>query len=161
MTLAKTGTCPHCDYPRSDCHCGRKKNTSGQYVAYNNYTDYRNINDYAMTARINRTSAEDRKIMEELLPMDNEPLDNYIQRSAIAEQKLTEHAIQHHLYGTKRVWSCHTSSRYCFICTMAQYININRSLFMMLKDLEKTKDFIIHIDNTSDPPSIFLEPLEN
>jgi hypothetical protein len=156
--LEKQGTCQHCGYEKRNCMCGRKRNTSGDYVAYNNYTDYRNINDYAMTARINRTSAEDRKIMEELLPIDGEPLDNYIERTNIAEQKLTEHAIQHHLYGTKRVWSCHTSSRYCFICTMAQYINTTRSILMMMKDLEKTK-YIINVDNSQEPPLLSISPL--
>jgi hypothetical protein len=136
--------------------CGRRKNTSGDYTAYNNYTDYRNTNDYAMTARISRTSSEDRKIMEELLPIDGEPILNFIQRTDIAESKLTQYSVQHHLYGTKRVWSCHTSSRYCFICTMAQYINVNRAIYKSLSEITDLTNIVIQVDNTTDIPTISL-----
>ncbi len=131
--LEKSGTCDTCGYEKRNCMCGRKKNTSGEYVMYQNYKDFRKIDDYAMTARINRTQTEDRKIMEELQPMDGEFLSNYIKRTELAEQKLIEYSINHHLYGTKRVWSCHTSSRYCFICTMAQYLQNNRSILLSLE----------------------------
>lgn len=153
--LQKSGTCPHCDYPKSDCHCGRKINTSGDYVAYNNYTDYRNTADYAMTARINRTSSEDRKIMEELLPVNGETVFNFLKRSDIAEQKLIEYSLQHHLYGTKRVWSCHTSSRYCFICNLSQYLNMLRAMYNGLSDLIDLKNYYFHVTKNNDGyPSI-------
>ena len=123
---------------------------------YQNYRDFRNIDDYAMTARLSRTSSEDRKIMEELLPINEEPLWNFIKRTEIAEQKLVEHAINHHLYGTKRVWSCHTSSRYCFICTMAQYINVTRSLFLSMPEEEIKKFYISVTEQPDSPPTMGL-----
>lgn len=154
--LEKQGTCPSCGYEKKNCMCGRKKNTSGDYVAYQNYTDYRNTNDYAMTQRINRGSSEERKIMEELLPVSGEKLTTFLKRTEIGEQKLIEHSIQHHLYGTKRVWSCHTSSRYCFICTTSQYLNVNRSLFISLQELITLENIIINVDNSQNPPLISL-----
>ncbi len=48
--LEKTGTCPNCGYLRSNCMCGRKRNTSGDFVAYQNYQKYPNDQNYAMTA---------------------------------------------------------------------------------------------------------------
>lgn len=154
--LEKVGTCSGCGYEKKNCMCGRKKNTSGEYAMYQNYTDFRNSNDYAMTARINRTSSEDRKFMEELMPVNGELLITYIQRSEIAEQKLIEHSIQHHLYGTKRVWACHTSSRYCFICTMAQFLNVNRAMFTLLPTIRNLENIKIKVDDTQNPPLITL-----
>lgn len=136
------------------CVCGKKRNTSGGVVAYSNYRDMRYTDDYAMTSRINRTSAEERKIMEELLPIDGESLDNFVKRTAIAEQKLVEHAVAHHLYGTKRVWSCHTTSRYCFICTMAQFIECTRAILMSFQNVE---DVLIRVDDSEMPPKISLD----
>jgi hypothetical protein len=155
--IEKQGTCSSCGYEKSQCHCGRKRNSSGEYTAYNNYTDYRNTSDYSMTARINRTQSSDRKIMEELLPINGEPILTYLARTDIAETKLTEYSIQHHLYGTKRVWSCHTSSRYCFICTLAQYVNTNRTLFKSLKDIIDLTNIIIIVDDSTDIPTISLQ----
>lgn len=155
--IEKTGTCNGCGYEKRHCMCGRKRNTSGDYAAYQNYRDYRNINDYAMTARINRTSVEERKIMEELLPVDGELLTTYIKRSSVAEQKLTEHSIQHHLYGTKKVWACHTSSRYCFICTMAQYVNVHRALWNSLADVIDISKITISVNVVEgEPPHLGL-----
>jgi hypothetical protein len=142
--IEKRGTCDHCGHMKSHCVCGRPRNTSGDTVKYNNYTDFRNHDDYAMTARINRTSSEERKIMDELSPISGENLKTFIKRTSLAERKLTEYAVTHHLYGTKRVWSCHTSSRYCFICTMAQYIEVNR---MVLEHIPKPENYIINIDD--------------
>ncbi len=129
--------------------CGRKKEIStNEYRMFNNYTDYRNLghNDYAMTSRINRSSASERKIMEEFHPIHEETLTNYLKRTDIAENKLCEYGINHHLFGTKKTWSCHESSRYCFICTFAQYINTHRAInneLMLLKSIDKE---IIHLD---------------
>jgi hypothetical protein len=152
MPLSSTKTCLHCGYSKDNCVCHKRKNTSGDPVIYQNYVDQRQVDDYAMTARINRTSSEDRKIMDELLPMDGELLANYIKRSDIAASKLTKYSVNHHLYGTKRVWSCHTSSRYCFICTMAQSLEVLRALYTTL---EKTTDLSnIYIGLTPDPDEI-------
>ncbi len=164
MTLKKVGTCKSCGYENANCICKnnnqlgtiKNRNTSGETRLYQNYNDMRNTNDYAMTSRINRTSAEERKIMEELLPVDGELLTTYIQRTDIAESKLCEHSIQHHLFGTKRTWSCHTSSRYCFICTLAQYINVNRSLYNSLQEIGVLDNIIINIDNSTDTPTLTL-----
>ena len=154
--IEQSGTCSHCGYEKSSCMCGRKKNTSGEYTMYQNYRDFRNAPDYAMTARINRTQTEDRKIMEELLPVDQETLSTYLERTDIAESKLIEYSINHHLFGTKRVWSCHTSSRYCFICTLCQYLNSQRALYNSLKEIVDTTQLIINVDNSTEIPTLSL-----
>lgn len=157
--LEKTGTCASCGYEKRNCMCGRPKNTSGEYTMYQNYKDFRNTPDYAMTARINRSSAEDRKIMEELLPTNNENVITFLQRSDLASSKLIEYSINHHLYGTKRVWSCHTTSRYCFICTLSQFLNILRSTLSSISDLvDLTKLYfkITQQDNPDEDPTFTI-----
>ncbi len=154
--LEKKGTCKSCGYAKANCMCGRKKNTTGDFAMYQNYKDFRDTNDYAMTARINRTSAEDRKLMEELFPINGETLETYLKRTDIAESKLIEYSINHHLYGTKRVWSCHTSSRYCFICTLSQFLNSNRALYNSLQNIIDTSKILIHVNNDTEIPTITL-----
>lgn len=154
--LEKKGTCNGCGYQKSECMCGRKKNTSGEYTMYQNYKDFRNEPDYAMTARINRTSSEDKKMLTELMPMDGEFLLNYLERSDIGESQLNQYAINHHLYGTKRVWSCHTSSRSCFICTIVQFNNSNRAILSTLKDIINLEKIKIHINYDDQTPIISL-----
>ena len=138
-------TCSHCGYQRVHCQCGRPRNTSGQPRMYQNYNDYRGEDDYAVTSRINRTSAEQRKIMEELLPYDTQLLSDWLKQAEIAEEQLTKNAVHHHLYGTKKAWACHTTSRYCFICVMAQYINTHRSIYMLLGEKYDLAKIRIHV----------------
>lgn len=122
-------TCSHCGYDRVHCQCGLPKNTSGQVRMFQNYTDYREQNeDYSTTSRINRSSPEERKFMLELIPINKEEMGTYLQRSEIADRELIKSAIYRHLFGTKKTWSCHTTTRYCIICTMAQELNVMRAL---------------------------------
>lgn len=124
-------TCPRCNYQRSFCQCGRKRNTSGDVVRFSSYEDYtKEDNDYARTARPYRASAEERKFMEEFLPIDNEEYGTYIIRTNEAVKGLIEYAVHRHLYGTSKTWPCHTQSRYCPVCQFAQQCQIHRQLMV-------------------------------
>lgn len=154
MELQGMKTCQSCGYTMEHCECGRKKNTSGSTVKYQNYQSYPQESDYAMTQRISRTSHEEIKIMQELNPVDGEPLETYLKRKSIAEAKLTEYAITHHLYGTKRAWSCHTSSRYCFICTMAQLIDNNTAISQeIIRKNQSSKNATTYIISVVEDPN--------
>lgn len=154
--IEKSGTCSHCGFEKRNCMCGRRKNTSGDYVMYSNYTDLRGASDYATTSRISRTSSSDIKLMEELLPVNGELLTNYLKRTEIAETKLVEHSIYQHLFGTKQTWACHTSSRYCFICTLSQYVGVHKALWQSLSDVIDITDLKISIDDNTIPPKLSL-----
>jgi hypothetical protein len=145
-------TCDHCGYDRVHCQCGRKRNTTGDPIKFQNYEDMRSSSDYAMTSRIRRADPQQRKIMEELMPVDEELLLTYIKRTDIATNELCKYGVHQHLFGTKREWSCHTTSRYCFICTMAQFIDTMRGILTMIPQ-EKLSDLHIQVDN--DPESIY------
>lgn len=132
-------TCTSCGYTIDQCLCGKPRNTSGDVVKFPNYNDLRNNNDYSLTGRVNRSDPETRKIMEELNPIDGENLDNFIQRTIIAEEKLCEYSMQHHMYGTKKAWACHTTSRYCFICTLVQFVNVHRMILETYPEPTKKK----------------------
>ena len=142
IMLEKSGTCPHCGYEKKHCICDEgnqrgtihRRSTDGTIRKYNNYTDYREVDDYAMASRINRTDPAKRKIMEELHPHDGESLHSFLERSDTASQKVAEHGIYHHLFGTKKTWACHTTSRYCFICVLAQENECYRMLFQSLRE---------------------------
>ncbi len=117
-------TCTHCGYEKHECTCGKKRNTSGDIVAYQNYTDYRGFSDYATTRRISHEEVK-QKYMEELHPLDGERLQDFFKRTSKHIQQLNEYSSQHHLVGTKKgAWQCHTSSRYCFICVQIQLTNL-------------------------------------
>jgi hypothetical protein len=140
--------------------CGRKRNTSGDYQLYSNYIDYRGTDDYAVTARINRSSAEERKLVEELSPVDGELLITFIERTSLGIEKVCENGIKHHLFGTKKVWACHTSSRYCFICVMAQYVSTLGALWITLREVmpeEEVRRYHINVDNSAEIPRISIE----
>ncbi len=117
-------TCSHCGFQLYECTCGKKRNSSGDVVAYQNYTDYRGFSDYATTKRITHEEAK-QKYMEELHPIDNETLQAFFKRTSKHIIELNEYSSQHHLVGTKKgAWQCHTSSRYCFICVQIQLTNL-------------------------------------
>ncbi len=127
-------TCTHCGFTRSECICGKKRNTSGDVVAYQNYTDYRGFSDYATTRRISQAESK-QKYMEELHPLQSENLSAFFQRTQTHIQQLNEYSIQHHLVGTKKgAWQCHTSSRYCFICVQVQLTNLLTSIIETLQN---------------------------
>ena len=161
MMREKVGTCDHCGYLKRNCMCGRKRNTSGEVVMYSNYTDLRNSDDYAMVSRIQRTSKEERKIMEELNPVDGENLITFLKRNDTAEFELCKYAIHRHLFGTKKTWPCHTTTRYCLVCTLVQVVSVNRALWesmFKLKDMSKMKIQVNDLDNNQgqDLPKLAL-----
>ncbi len=142
-------TCTHCGYAMYECTCGKKRNTSGDVVAYQNYTDYRGFSDYATTKRITHEEAK-QKYMEELNPLDNERLDAFFLRTSKHIQQLNEYSSQHHLVGTKKgAWQCHTSSRYCFICVQIQLTNLLQSIIDTLPVIVDFKEisFKTNIDD--------------
>ncbi len=105
-------------------------------MKYTNYTDYSTEqNMYAMHTAIRSRNIEELKYMEELFPEDGEHLDTWIRRTARHVHKLTEYAYHQHIYGTKRTWSCHESSRYCFICTLSQMLDILRNMALDILEL--------------------------
>ncbi len=147
MIQNNTSTCKHCGYLKAECTCGKRRNTSGDPVTYQNYNDYRGMMDgnYSQTSRIQRSNPEERKLMTELNPVDGETLTNFIKRTDIAENEVIKYAIQHHLFGTRKgAWACHTTTRYCFICVTAQFLNICRTLFTQLPP-EITDNFILEV----------------
>ncbi len=143
--LEKSGTCQSCGYEKKHCICNAKdtygtihlRNTSGKRRMYQNYSNYhsKDYEDYSRTSAIRPQNVQERKIMEELHPINNELLITFIERTAKAEEKLTEYALNHHVYGTSKTWSCHTTSRYCFICVMSQFIDVNRALYESLQEI--------------------------
>ncbi len=125
---------------------------------YQNYTDYRqsSYDDYAVTKRINRTSAETRKIMEELAPVDGESVQTFLTRSDIGVRKLIEYSMHQHLFGTRKgAWACHTASRYCFICSTCQYLDILRSSLMQIQEINPNKEYYFNITTYEDQPDTF------
>ncbi len=96
------------------CECGKKRNTSGEVVRYSNYTNYSDDKSmYSMTSPLAyQRDTEARKYFEEILPLDKEQLDIWIERTAQHTVKLTEYSRNWHIYGTKKTWACHDSSRY-------------------------------------------------
>lgn len=144
-------TCSGCGFQRKDCICGKRRNTSGSVVAYSNYNDLRGAADYSTTRRTLRET--ERTYFQELLPVNDEELITYFERTSQQAQKLIEHSIFHHLYGTKQTWSCHTSTRYCFICTLCQQVETLRQITKAIPE-PLIKNMRFRIDYETDPPQI-------
>ncbi len=133
-------TCVHCNYDMEHCICGKKRNMAGDVEKFGNYSDWKDRkNMFAMTTpRMYQRDSEEHKYFEEILPLDKEKLDIWIRRTAQHTVKLTDYARYQHIYGTKRTWSCHDSSRYCFICTLCDFVDILRCLAVSI--MEKFPD---------------------
>ncbi len=145
MNLTVEKTCAGCGYQRTFCQCGRPKNTSGETKMFQTYDDWTSKdNDYSRTASFNRAPAE-RKYMEELYPINKEPVDTWIQRTSIASKKCCEHSYAQHLFNTRKQWACHTSSRYCFICVMIQQIEMLRILAISLTEMLSLHDYCWYV----------------
>ncbi len=100
-------------------------------MKYSNYTDYSQENNmYAMHTTAQARDIEQLKYFEELFPEENEPLETWLRRTARHVHKLVEYSQHQHVYGTKRTWSCHASSRYCFICTLCSMLENIRNVSM-------------------------------
>lgn len=128
--MSQDATCNGCGFQKRHCECGRKRNTSGDVVKYSNYSNWKDdMNPYSMTSpKMYQRDAESNKYFTEILPILNEEVQIWIERTASHTVKLTEYSRNHHIYGTKRTWSCHDSSRYCFICTLCDFVDILRSM---------------------------------
>ncbi len=157
--LAKTGTCPSCGYEKVHCICNNRnqagttnlRNTSGQTRKFQNYQNYSDHDDYAETSRIYRGSDEE-KFMAEFYPIDGETMDIYIARTQLAEEKLIEHSMYKHIFGGRKPWPSHTSTRYCPVCTLCQFVNIHRDIWLSLSQIMDVSKFKIHVKPTPDKP---------
>ncbi len=151
-------TCPHCGYARTFCICGKKRNTSGDVQKFQNYEDYTTDSDnYAMTAKFKRPlDKHEKKFLEELNPINGEELSTWLKRSDLSASNLCGYAHSQHLWGTsKGEWACHRTSRYCFICTSIQHIQILRimgqSIFKLLPEHPSLKAQTLRWDIQIDP----------
>ncbi len=116
------------------------RNTSGEEVKFNYYdnSNYYSKDSYARTSPLNKNEREqtkEAKQMAEFLPVHEEYVTSWMRRSASASHKLTEHARYHHIFGTSKTWACHTSSRYCFICELCNFLDMMRTLILSLTTL--------------------------
>lgn len=167
MPLAKTGTCPNCDYEKMYCICNNqksrnyntgKRNTSGDLVRppYQNYSEQ---DDYSRHQHYD-PNAYDRKFMAEFYPVDGEPVDIYISRTNLISTKIIESSIHKHLYGGKKVWPCHTTTRYCPVCILAQQVEQCRNIIISLAEHMDMSTFHINIVPSQDdsPPLLTIIP---
>ncbi len=81
-----------------------------------------------MTAKFKRPlDKHEKKFLEELNPVNGEELATYLKRSDLSASNVCGYGHSQHLWGTsKGEWACHRTSRYCFICTQIQHIQILR-----------------------------------
>ncbi len=152
MPLAKTGTCDSCGYEKMFCICDNAKqrmhqtgarNTSGDIVRQP-YLNYQAEDDYSRHQHYDPNSYE-RKFMEEFYPVEAEELTTYISRTNIASTKIVQSSVYKHLYGGKKVWPCHTTTRYCPVCILAQQVEIRRKIIISLKDTQDMSTLRLHI----------------
>ncbi len=112
------------------CECGKKRNTSGDVAKFSHYVNYENEkNMFALTTpRMYQRDSEANKFFDEILPIQGELLSVWIERTSVHTMKLTEYSRNQHIYNTKRTWACHDSSRYCFICTLCDFVDVLRMM---------------------------------
>lgn len=110
---------------------------AGDVQRYGNYVDYQDEkNMFAMTSPMAyQRDEEANRFFTEILPIDKEGIKVWLDRTAKHTVKLTEYSRHHHIYGTKRTWSCHTSSRYCFICTLCDFVDVLRMFCISISQL--------------------------
>ncbi len=70
--------------------------------------------------------------MAELFPVDKETLSNYIKRSDIGATALIQSSMHKHIYGGRKPWPSHTSSRYCPVCNLCQALETLRQIIIQL-----------------------------
>ncbi len=157
--LSKTGTCSSCGYEKIHCICHNQsqagtiyaRNTSGETGKYQHFENYsNNPDDYSETARIYRHSNE-QKFMEEFYPQENEELSTYISRTATATNKLIEHSMHKHIYGGRKPWPSHTSTRYCPVCTLCQFVNNLTDIILAFSEQVDISKFRFNIIKDVDP----------
>ncbi len=131
---------------------GHKRNTTGDTVKFQYYDNYNsNTSDYSETARINRNTDE-KKFMEEFYPVDKELMSTYIARTQTAENKLIEHSMYKHIYGGRKPWPSHSSTRYCLVCTLCQFVNIHRDIWISLSQIIDVSKLQLNVTNDVNEP---------
>ncbi len=159
MPLAKTGTCDHCNYEKMFCVCNNnklrnyntgKRNTTGDLVRppYQNYSEQ---DDYTRRQHYQSNDME-RKFMQEFFPINGEPLTNYISRTNLSSEKIIESSVHKHLYGGKKVWPCHTTSRYCPICILAQQVEQLRQIITTLAETQDLSNLTLTVSTNMAHP---------
>ncbi len=161
MPLEKTGTCNSCGYQKIHCICHNqnqhgtmyRRNTSGEIAKYQHYQNYQDTNNdqYAETARINRHSDE-QKFMEELWPVNGENCATYLARTSIASTELIKHAMHKHIYGGRKPWPSHTSTRYCPVCTLCQLVNTLTDILIALSEIQDISKLTLYIQLEANNP---------
>ncbi len=155
MPLAKTGTCPNCDFEKMHCICDNqrqrnhntgKRNTTGDLVRPD-YQNYSQQDDYTRRQHYDPNSYE-RKFMEEFFPIDQEVVSTYIARTNMASNKIIESSIHKHLYGGAKVWPCHTTSRYCPVCILAQQVEQLRQLIIALSETQDMSKIQLNVQQS-------------
>ncbi len=144
MPLAKHGTCSSCGYEKQYCICETNnqhgtiypRNTSGETRKFQNYDHYNsNTDDYARTAPMYRDPyGNERKFMEELYPVNDETVSTYLKRTEIASDQLIQSSMHKHIFGGRKPWPSHTSSRYCPVCTLCQFVETLTQILQLLPD---------------------------
>ncbi len=153
MPLAKTGTCEVFDYEKVNCICHNqkirnhntgKRNTSGDLVrpTYQNYTEQE---DYARHQHYDPNSYE-RKYMQEFWPINGESVSNYLARTNLSSKQIIESSVHKHLYGGKKVWPCHTTSRYCPICILSQHVEMLRQMLVAHSEVQDISKLILKVE---------------
>lgn len=146
-------TCPSCGYQRAFCQCGRKKNTTGESVKFQNYQDYTHDTDnYAMTSKIRRRQDKiEKKFQQHLNPVNNESVYTWIDRTETMVDTLLKYSHAQHLWETsKGQWACHRTSLYCFICTSNQIIEMYRMMSHALQDRVDISKLVWYVDELGD-----------
>lgn len=135
--LTQERTCPNCHNRKSYCTCGKRRNTSGQPMTMQHYTDYTKEEDYAVTSKIYRDSPEKRRIIAEYYPMPNEALLTWIERTDVTCEYVMEFSYNLHMgvHTGKQPWASHRTSRICPTCGPNQLIQMARTALYLMKDV--------------------------
>ncbi len=151
------GTCSHCGYEMEKCQCGHKRNTSGDVASFSHYTNYSDEkNMFSMTTpHMYQRDEEANKFFEEILPINTEDVKVWIERTQVHTTKLTEYSRNQHIYGTRTTWACHKSSRYCFICTLCDFVDVLRMFIQGIQDLFPDKPIHWVVDVSKDGRSSY------
>lgn len=126
--------CNACSNPIQYCRCGRGRNTDGSHKEYHQWDGWSSTaeEEFSTTSRIFRRNPDEAHLMEEIIPIPNEELLTYVQRAYSSRRRQVEYLMHRHIYGTKRTWPCHTTTRTCPVCAMCQIANVSDSLIKAL-----------------------------
>ncbi len=143
-----------CDNAKQRMHQTGKRNTSGE-LERPPYLNYQADDDYSRHQHYDPNSYE-RKFMEEFYPIEQEQVSTYISRTNLASTKIVQSSVYKHLYGGKKVWPCHTTTRYCPVCILAQQVEILRKIIIALSDTQDMSKLSIKVTETTGTPDITI-----